>query len=84
MKLEKNIIPEIYKKKINPENLHLAIVMDGNGRWANERALARLKGHAKGADRVRHIVRASLDMKVTHLTLLSFSLVKNSMFYIII
>ena len=49
------------------------MVMDGNGRWANERALARLKGHAKGADRVRHIVRASLDMKVTHLTLFAFS-----------
>ncbi|MDA9772259.1 polyprenyl diphosphate synthase [Amylibacter sp.] len=61
------------EEKIKPENLHVAIVMDGNGRWANERALARLKGHAKGADRVRHIVRASLDMNVTHLTLFAFS-----------
>ncbi|MDB9892970.1 polyprenyl diphosphate synthase [Amylibacter sp.] len=61
------------EKKIKPENLHVAIVMDGNGRWANERALARLQGHAKGADRVRHIVRASLDMNVTHLTLFAFS-----------
>jgi len=58
---------------IKPENLHVAMVMDGNGRWANERALARLKGHAKGADRVRHIVRASIDMNVTHLTLFAFS-----------
>ena len=49
------------------------MVMDGNGRWANERALERLKGHAKGADRVRDIVRASLDMNVTHLTLFAFS-----------
>jgi undecaprenyl diphosphate synthase len=61
------------EKKIKPENLHVAIIMDGNGRWANERALARLKGHAKGADRVRHIVRASLDLNVTHLTLFAFS-----------
>jgi len=61
------------EKKIISESLHVAIVMDGNGRWANERALARLKGHAKGADRVRHIVRASLDMNVTHLTLFAFS-----------
>ncbi|MDC1292194.1 polyprenyl diphosphate synthase [Amylibacter sp.] len=61
------------EKKIKPENLHVAIVMDGNGRWANERALARLKGHAKGADRVRHIVRASLNLNVTHLTLFAFS-----------
>ena len=59
--------------EIKPETIHVAIVMDGNGRWANERALARLKGHAKGADRVRHIVRASLDMNVTHLTLFAFS-----------
>jgi undecaprenyl diphosphate synthase len=58
---------------IKPETIHVAMVMDGNGRWANERALARLKGHAKGADRVRHIVRASLDMNVTHLTLFAFS-----------
>jgi len=58
---------------IKPETLHVAMVMDGNGRWAKERALARLKGHAKGADRVRHIVRASLDMNVTHLTLFAFS-----------
>ena len=58
---------------IKPETLHVAMVMDGNGRWANKRALARLKGHAKGADRVRHIVRASLDMNVTHLTLFAFS-----------
>ena len=53
--------------------LHVAIIMDGNGRWANARALARLKGHAKGADRVRHIVRSSLDLSVTHLTLFAFS-----------
>jgi undecaprenyl diphosphate synthase len=60
-------------KKIETEIFHVAMIMDGNGRWANERALARLKGHAKGADRVRHIVRASLDMSVTHLTLFAFS-----------
>mgnify|MGYP002631213215 FL=1 len=58
---------------IKKDIIHVAMVMDGNGRWANERALARLKGHAKGADRVRHIVRASLDMNVTHLTLFAFS-----------
>ena len=55
------------------KKLHVAIIMDGNGRWANARALARLKGHAKGADRVRHIVRSSLDLGVTHLTLFAFS-----------
>ena len=59
--------------EIKPETIHVAMVMDGNGRWANERALVRHKGHAKDADRVRHIVRASLDMNVTHLTLFAFS-----------
>lgn len=58
---------------IQNEFLHVAIIMDGNGRWANDRALERLKGHAKGADRVRHIVRASLELNVTHLTLFAFS-----------
>ena len=58
---------------IKPETLHVAMIMDGNGRWANERALERLKGHAKGAEQVRHIVRASLNMGVTHLTLFAFS-----------
>jgi undecaprenyl diphosphate synthase len=53
--------------------IHVALVMDGNGRWANERALERLRGHAKGAERVRHIVRASLDMNISHLTLFAFS-----------
>jgi undecaprenyl diphosphate synthase len=60
-------------KKINSKNLHVAIVMDGNGRWANERALARLKGHAKGAESVRNVIRASIDMNITHLTLFAFS-----------
>ena len=58
---------------IQNEFLHVAIIMDGNGRWANARALERLKGHAKGAERVRHIVRASLELNVTHLTLFAFS-----------
>jgi undecaprenyl diphosphate synthase len=47
--------------------------MDGNGRWATAKSLARLKGHAKGAERVRDIVDASLDMQISHLTLFAFS-----------
>ena len=53
--------------------LHVAIIMDGNGRWATAKSMARLKGHAKGADRVRDIVDASLDMGISHLTLFAFS-----------
>ena len=47
--------------------------MDGNGRWATAKSLARLKGHAKGADRVRDIVDAAMDMDISHLTLFAFS-----------
>lgn len=47
--------------------------MDGNGRWATAKSLARLKGHAKGADRVRDIVDAALDLNISHLTLFAFS-----------
>ena len=59
--------------EITPQNLHVAIIMDGNGRWATAKSLARLKGHAKGADRVRDIVDAAMDMDISHLTLFAFS-----------
>lgn len=58
---------------ISAQDLHVAIIMDGNGRWATAKSLARLKGHAKGADRVRDIVEASLDLGISHLTLFAFS-----------
>lgn len=52
---------------------HVAIIMDGNGRWAEERGLPRLKGHRRGADRVREIVEACPELSITHLTLFAFS-----------
>jgi undecaprenyl diphosphate synthase len=52
---------------------HVAIIMDGNGRWATSRGWPRLVGHRKGADRVREIVRAAPDMGVRWLTLYAFS-----------
>jgi undecaprenyl diphosphate synthase len=58
---------------ISPQDLHVAIIMDGNGRWATAKSLARLKGHAKGADRVRDIVDAAMDMDISHQTLFAFS-----------
>ncbi len=53
--------------------LHVAIIMDGNGRWAEARGIARLAGHARGAARVTEIVRACPELGVTHLTLFAFS-----------
>jgi len=52
---------------------HLAIIMDGNGRWAEKRSLDRLAGHQKGAESVRSVVRASREIGVSYLTLFAFS-----------
>ncbi len=53
--------------------LHVAMIMDGNGRWATQRGLPRLVGHRKGAERVREIVTACPDLGITHLTVYAFS-----------
>ncbi len=53
--------------------LHVAIIMDGNGRWATQRGFPRLVGHRKGAERVREIVTACPDLGITHLTVYAFS-----------
>lgn len=52
---------------------HLAIIMDGNGRWAAERGKPRHFGHRKGVDTVRTIVKAARDRGIEYLTLFSFS-----------
>ncbi len=52
---------------------HVGIIMDGNGRWAQARGLARISGHARGAKRVTEIVRGGPDLGITHLTLYAFS-----------
>jgi undecaprenyl diphosphate synthase len=52
---------------------HVAIVMDGNGRWAERRGLPRREGHREGANAVRRVVRAGREMKLEALTLYAFS-----------
>ncbi len=52
---------------------HIAIIMDGNGRWANERGLPRIHGHERGADAVREVVRAAGKLGVAYLTVYAFS-----------
>lgn len=52
---------------------HVAIIMDGNGRWAQQRGLPRLAGHRAGTENVRRIVRACADYGVKILTLYAFS-----------
>ena len=52
---------------------HIAIIMDGNGRWAKERSLHRIAGHKEGVNSVREITRACGEIGVKHLTLYTFS-----------
>ncbi|MFO1174003.1 MAG: polyprenyl diphosphate synthase [Paracoccaceae bacterium] len=52
---------------------HVAIIMDGNGRWATSRGLPRLVGHRRGANRVRAIVRAAPGLGIRYLTIYAFS-----------
>lgn len=72
MKLEtRNLKPEIPKLEKVPE--HVAVIMDGNGRWANERGLPRLKGHEEGAQSVLAVLKAAKESGVNYLTLYAFS-----------
>ncbi len=52
---------------------HVAVIMDGNGRWATHRRLPRITGHAKGVERVRELVSACGDRGIEFLTLFAFS-----------
>lgn len=52
---------------------HIAIIMDGNGRWAKSQGQDRIFGHTKGVDAVRETLRAAADLKVKFLTLYAFS-----------
>lgn len=62
-------------RKIDPEKLprHIAVIMDGNGRWAEQRSLPRLAGHKAGVESVREVVRTCRELEVPVLTLYAFS-----------
>jgi len=63
------------KKQIDLTKLpkHIAIIMDGNGRWAKERGRLRVFGHSKGVDAVRQVVEAAVEIGVPYITLYAFS-----------
>lgn len=63
------------KDKLNKENIpkHIAIIMDGNGRWAKKRFLPRTFGHEKGMERVKEILKAAREIGVEYLTVYAFS-----------
>ena len=66
---------QISRKEILNNNIpdHIAIIMDGNGRWAKEKNLPRLAGHNEGINSVREIVRICGEIEVKYLTLFAFS-----------
>src|SRR5207245_450089 len=53
--------------------VHVAVIMDGNGRWATSRGLPRVAGHRRGADAVRRTVSAAAELGIAYLTLFGFS-----------
>lgn len=63
------------KKEINKSNLpsHIAVIMDGNGRWAKKRGEARLWGHKNGVKSVRSIIENAAELQIKYLTLYAFS-----------
>ncbi len=52
---------------------HLAVIMDGNGRWAKKRFLPRKAGHRAGAEKLKKFVEWCVDFKIKHLTVYAFS-----------
>jgi undecaprenyl diphosphate synthase len=60
---------------LDPKKLpnHVAIIMDGNGRWAKEKKMSRIQGHQEGAESVREIIRTSREIGIPWLTLYAFS-----------
>lgn len=63
--------PTMLRREAIPE--HIAVIMDGNGRWAKKRALNRLRGHKAGIEAVRETIRCASDLGVRYLTIYSFS-----------
>jgi undecaprenyl diphosphate synthase len=72
----KSDIDERIDRLRKSENLpqHIAIIMDGNGRWAEKRHLLRLEGHREGRESVRAVVRTAAKIGIPYLTLYTFSL----------
>ena len=64
------------ERRIRPDQVpqHVAIIMDGNGRWAESRGRERNEGHREGIESVRAVVRASNELGIRYLTLYAFSM----------
>src|SRR4030066_1202115 len=58
---------------INKLPVHIAIIMDGNGRWATQHGMDRIFGHHKGVESVRNVIEAAAELGIKYLTLYAFS-----------
>ena len=52
---------------------HIAIIMDGNGRWAVEKNLLRIEGHRAGINAIKSVIKSSIENEIPYLTLFAFS-----------
>ncbi len=64
-----------YRELIDPGNIprHVALIMDGNGRWASRRSLPRMEGHRRGAGVIEPLIDAALDLRIPVISLFAFS-----------
>jgi undecaprenyl diphosphate synthase len=71
--VEVTLEPAVTETEFSPCPLHVAIIMDGNGRWAKQRGLPRLAGHRAGTNNIRCVIETIVKHKVRYLTLYAFS-----------
>src|SRR5215510_15562404 len=71
--MQSNRRRQVMSKVRGEDRLHVAVIMDGNGRWAARRGLPRTAGHRAGADAVQRVVEAAPTVGITTLTLFAFS-----------
>ena len=64
-----SVLPEL----ISPKPKHVAVIMDGNGRWANSQGLTRVAGHRRGVDAVKQLIKSCLKHEIPYLSIFAFS-----------
>ena len=58
---------------ISPKPEHVAVIMDGNGRWANAHGLSRVAGHKRGVDAVKSLIKSCIEHEIPYLSIFAFS-----------
>ena len=58
---------------ITPKPKHVAVIMDGNGRWANSKGMSRIAGHKRGVDSVKALIKSCISYEIPYLSICAFS-----------